>query len=57
MQEAFTIRGVIMGLFKGHRVGNFFFDFLKKVFREDDLKILLPLGENIILRNLVFTLF
>lgn len=56
MQEAFTIREAIMGLFEDHKVeaSDFFFF---PIFREDDLNILLPLAGNLVLRNLIFTLF
>lgn len=55
MQEAFTIREATMGLFEDHKVeaSDFFFS----IFREDDLNILLPLAENLVLRNLIFRLF
>lgn len=31
--------------------------FFSSIFREDDLNILLPLAENLVLRNLIFNLF
>lgn len=63
MQEAFAIREAIMDLFKDHKVEVSFFDFyffiylFFRFFRDDDLNILLPLAENLVLRNLIFTLF
>lgn len=55
MQEAFTTREAIMGLFKDHKVENSFSDFFFS--REDDLNILLPLTGYLVLRNLIFTYF
>lgn len=58
MQEAFTIREAIIGLFKDQKVEASFSDFFLfffRFFREDDQNTLLPLEEHLVLRNLIFT--
>lgn len=60
MQEAFTIREATVSLFEDHNVEESFFDlffFFFAIFRENDLNILLPLAEHLVLRNLIFTSF
>ena len=58
MQKAFTIREAIVSLFEDHNVEDSFFDFFfLAIFRENDLNILLPLAEPLVLRNFIFSSF
>lgn len=58
MQKAFIIREAIVSLFEDHNVEDSFFDFFFfAIFRENDLNILLPLAEHLVLRNFIFSSF